>query len=116
MGSSSRNTSKRLSRIAASDARAACPPDSVAVGASSERLREPEVGAHRADAGVEVGAAEREVAVERARVASSAPGLRSASAAAAALELGVRRRHAGAAAEERRAASRRGGRSGSWGR
>ncbi len=69
VGSSSRNTSKRASTIAARLARAACPPDSAVISRSSDAVREAEVGAHRADPGVEVGRTEREVAVERVGVA-----------------------------------------------
>ena len=85
VGSSSRKTSKRASRIAASAARAASPPESgrhLALGARPEA----DVGQDGAGAGLEVLAAEREEAVERVGVgAARAPGSAPSRAASASI-------------------------------
>ena len=68
VGSSRRNTSKRASRIAASDARAACPPDIAGMGASSRSTGRPTRVDDRGGSPVEVGGAEGEVVLERGSV------------------------------------------------
>ena len=69
MGSSSRNRSNRLRRVAASSARAAWPPDSVVIGRSRSGGGQAEVGPRGTDAGVEVGAAEGQPPLEGGGVA-----------------------------------------------
>ena len=73
VGSSSRSRSKRESRIAARPARAASPPESVAVSWSSDD-RQAELGADRPSPRLEVGAAEREKPLQRGGVGVRAPG------------------------------------------
>ena len=101
VGSSRRNTSKRASSSAASPARAASPPDSDIVGWSSRPAREPEIGPHLADAGVEVGATERQPPVEGDGVAIVGPDVAGGEGGRGGVHLGGRRGHAGPAGEER---------------
>ncbi len=89
--------------MAASDARAACPPESACVGSVEQASRQTEVGAHRAGARVEVRAAGREVGVERGavRVGGVTVGRRVSQGGRRPFELGFGGGHPGAAGEER---------------
>ena len=74
VGSSSSRTSKRESRIAASEARAAWPPDERHGLEVEQRRVQPEVAQDGLRARLEVGAAEREPRLERVRVALGGAG------------------------------------------